>query len=1195
MSHSVVNDQYDNNLHIQKPGKKNKSESTNPVAYQRFLNCDVKGFNLNLGFGGAETSMTMDLVESLISNPAPIQPSQTKDEFSKKCETNRGTEPDNCQQLRYKGELGNAYEFKCLDVNGAVVFEYAGILSDHDIKLDSNGRTISIRLTDGRTALENVTLIIGNNYSRNYIYQEFGDSVNTLNVLYEAEKGVSMDIDNIGDFVPPSNPTIVDPTATYGKCDYFMDSGYDEDGIPVTYVLGQLMSSKRYMTLPLSDQLIKINIDNIFNNAVTRAPYMRVNDTSISLMSLLQQVCEEMAGELVISMIHTTLQTVPGSTSGSEYEIVATFINRGQKLGSGGKSLRNYIDTDIVARYGGGKKFKSLSYGQESAYDATQNVVFGSKVRYFVETQRKYQYPIYNTSNDEPGKFTTGKYYNDLIATYPVGISGEIPMDRVVTQDFTSPPEAPSSPSYVFGPTDDLWNADQCYNEDQFETPLLGGEKCRVPTGGGRIGMVLGEQLNGNLTNQGIPAYTLYASNLCGDYLSVTYGLAELCSVLGLPNLGSAQLTEDELLFSQTYESYINWSTMHPGSVGYKMGQAIFGSLWGNFQEYSLKIFADIVENGSFDSFRDPALAFPDVEVSKKLFEVVHGYVKNIYDTFYGKEYIVLLDKKQNEALRSNNFDVCIGKSFNTWTGSQPNDGDEDGDLPQAFSTVTIPQNDPKLFIENGILSNVIKSAGNGYLSTSDTIAQGAWFSTSTDGDVLDISPADGLARFLNDDNTIGAFVKYGPVNNICKRIGNQTFVFRVDLSTLNPSDFLIKNGNLYLKASVSEEMYFGDLTLTNNIGTLFGLSFAGLADDNTWVRFSIPRVNLIPTANQNAAVNRAASRMALIALQVMTDVSALSGVVSGEFSLRDAIGDKLAGGGIHPGTFDGIAANLAVTNLAKMSVPAIVPEAIALPFQSETLTYGPWMGISNPSGGMNVMEEDLAPWQFGFGANAASQSFQLMRNAGAAFAKNGLYGRLFQEKATLEAVGIPRINVAAATTNDSSTVLTDISFGYGSDGAKTTMTYQTYSPKFGTAPKYLADTAKKTIGQKLEYMKKFRAEAVRNTSNSLKLKEDLTKIIIGRNIGAGGGGAGVESSQSNSRYANTPSKFLMCGYLNKNKASDIINSDGGSDGSAASQTAHDYTDGCQDIDNNPFPYSSNPTANDGNTCNRYTLSLIHI
>ena len=48
MSHSVVNDQYDNNLHIQKPGKKNKSESTNPVAYQRFLNCDVKGFNLNL-------------------------------------------------------------------------------------------------------------------------------------------------------------------------------------------------------------------------------------------------------------------------------------------------------------------------------------------------------------------------------------------------------------------------------------------------------------------------------------------------------------------------------------------------------------------------------------------------------------------------------------------------------------------------------------------------------------------------------------------------------------------------------------------------------------------------------------------------------------------------------------------------------------------------------------------------------------------------------------------------------------------------------------------------------------------------------------------------------------------------------------------------------------------------------------------
>jgi len=59
-------------------------------------------------------------------------------------------------------------------------------------------------------------------------------AVNVLNILYEAEKGVSMHVDNIGDFTPPANPTIEDPLNTYGKCDYFMDSGYDEDGIPVT-------------------------------------------------------------------------------------------------------------------------------------------------------------------------------------------------------------------------------------------------------------------------------------------------------------------------------------------------------------------------------------------------------------------------------------------------------------------------------------------------------------------------------------------------------------------------------------------------------------------------------------------------------------------------------------------------------------------------------------------------------------------------------------------------------------------------------------------------------------------------------------------------------------------------------------------------------------------------------------------------
>ena len=1144
MPHSALNNQYNNNMHVQLPGKFNVAGSTNPIAYQRFLNCDVKGFNLNLGFGGAETTMSMDLVESLEGNPPGHKADESLATFRDRCNTSIANSA--CTQRRYNGELGHVYTFICNDENGSKVFEYAGLLSDHDIKLDSNGRTISIRMTDGRAALENVQLIIGNNYSRNYIYDSAGNSINVLNILFEIEKGVTRNVDNLG----------ISGLGTFNKCDYFMDSGYDEDGIPATYILGQFMSSTRYMSLPLSDQKIRINLDNVFNNAVTRAPYMRVNDTSISLMGLLQQVCDEMAGELVINMVHTA-----ADSEGVEYEIVATFIDRSAATTVGATPLGDYLAATFPA-------YKSLSYGQESAYDATQNIVFGSKLRFFTEIQRATMYgtPMYSAGNIGGTEITQE----------PPDMSSDavVDHDKVKAQDMPIPP------------------TDSCVAP--FGTPFTGGV-CGLNTGGGRIAMVLGERLNGALTDQGIPAYTLYASNLCADYMGITYDLTEICSILGkAPADGdlTALLTEEELLFTQTYESYINWATMHPGSIGYKMGLAIFGPLWGNFQEYSLKIFADIVDNGSFDSFKDPALAFPDVEVSKKLFEVVHAYVKNIYDTYYGKEFVALLDNRTQQVSAIDDFSVCVGKSFNTWGSS-----DADGTFPQANANVTIPQNSVKLFFENGILSNVIKTAGNGYLSTSETVAQGAWFGSTSQSTILSLGTDTGLARFLNDDNTIGCFVKYGPVNNICKRIGNQTFVFRVDLSALNPDDFYVDgSANLYLRASVKEEMYFGSLNLGGvTASSLYGSSLASLDDDNTWVRFSIPKVKLVPTAEQEGAVSRAASRMALIALQVMTDVNSLSGVIEGDFSLRDAIADKLAGGGINPGTYDGIAANLAVTNLAKMSVPAIVPEAVAIPFQSETLTYGPWKSVTNANGGLNVVEQDLAPWQFGFGSLAPINGFTRMAAVGTAHANNAAFGRLFQEKATIDVAGIPSINIAAAVTNDASTILTDISFGFGGDGAKTSMTYQTYSPKFGTAPKYLEDTAKKTISQKLEYMKQFRTERIKNAAKSLKLKEDLSKIIVGRNISGGGGGAGVENTDGNSRYGHTPSKILMCGYLNKSKVSDITNSDGGKDGSAESQEAHDYTDGCEDIDNNPFTFNGNSSAlNDGNTCNRFASAEIH-
>lgn len=1103
---------YDNNLHVQNPGRFPASGSCNALPYQYFMGADIKGFTLNLGYGQSETVMQLDLVESV----APPAEDQT---FG-------------CEVPGYSGVLGNVYTIRIFDINGNSVFDFSGILLDHDINIDGNGKTISARLSDGRQYLDNVTIIANKYYSRNFLYNEDGTSQNILNVLYEAEPGVARQFDQVGGI-------------STSKCNDFMDSGSDKDGIPAIYILGQFIASNRYLTLPLTNQTLRINIEDIYNAALARATKLRITDTSISLLNLIDNVCNEMGYDFFVYIVNTF----------SGYEIIVKGVNKSVPIS--GFSLR-----DELENYTNNSNFSTLSYGQETSYDPTRNIVIGDHYRYFVEIERDVQYNIFNSEWKNGFGISSSLTSSD----YPDNITTIVDTNTPIRSlDYTSAP------------------VNSCYNQAQWNTEGLCS--CATPNGGGRIFMLLGETLNG-VNADGIPTHKLYLSNLCGDYINVQYNVNELCSILGVSCPGAtARLTEEELLFTETYESYMNWSLAHPGSIGYTFGQAIFGTgLWGNFQKVSLKIFADIVDNGSFDSFKDPSIAYPDAQVSNKKFEIVHQYVKRIYDSYYGSEYVVLLDKKNTNTL--NDFDVCLGKSYNMWPTIDPSNP------TTSTSSISIPVNDGNDLAYNGVINNVIKTAGrNGYISATDTIANGAWFAGPTNdaANILGLTTVNGLSIFLNDDNTIGGFVKYGPIENICKRIGNKTFCFRVDFSEMDPSDFFVDgSNNLYLKAQFSEEMYFGKL---ENMPLV-----AGLSDDDTFVRFSLPRVKLVPDIATSDAVGIASSRLALIALQTMTDLATLSGILasgSGNITLADAIKDKLAGGGINPGIWDGIASNLAITNLAKISTPATVPLGVAIPFESQTITYGPWHYVVNPSGGTRFIEYDLNPWSFGFGSTAAVDGWVRMNTAGVLLATNGVNGRTFQEKGSVTYIGIPNINIGNFASNSSSAVLTDINFSFGADGAKTKLTYQTYTPKFGSTPKYLIDTAKETIAHKLDYMRQFREAGIKNRASFLKLREDLIKLNYGRKSAGGGG---VENSYDNSKYKASPSKFLFGGYFNKNDPSDINNAGGGQDDSSSSFTTHNYeNDLCADIDNAPFPANSKPITNsNGNTLRRFVSEEIH-
>lgn len=1125
---------YTANIHVQNPGKQSVSGAC-VMKYAEFQGADIKGFNAKLGVNGQESELTLDLVESIAPPDAgEIGTGSSVPPYDQNAIDFHRSVTQNCQIPGYSGILGHAYTVSVQDNNNNTL-TFHGILQDHDIKMDNNGKTISARLTDGRQYLNNVTIIANKYYSRNNIYDKTGSSKNILNILYEAEKGVAAQFDDLG-------------ATGFAKCDYFMDSGADKDGIPAVFILGQFMTT-RYLTLPLSNQTIAIDISDIFNLANQKVKYLRIPETSINLLNLIETVCSEAASDFYVYM----------DKDNTGYKIFVKHISR---AGVPNTTLRDYMRTLIG---GSASKTLSYSYGQEATYENTRNIVFGNNYRYFVEINYDLQSQIFNgiySPNGGAGTWNGGFFH--LSSTTPN------PNPQNLRNILLDQQEPIKTLDYSIQSSGDSFASGN--NSSQFSNNVFQCS-CGTLNGGGRIAMVLGEKLNvpPALTVDGIPTHKIYLSNLTNDSINIEYDISDLCAMLGITCPGSvATLTQDELLFSETYESYFNWALAHPNSIGYVFGSAIFGALWTDLQKNSLKIFADIVDNGSFDSFKDPAIAYPDTRISSKLFEVVHQYVKDIYNNYYGQEYIVLLDRNlTNDFSR---FDICLGKSYNTWSNlAVPN-------TPSSSpSTATIPTANLLSDLTNkGVIRYAIKTAGrNGYISASDYVVNGAWFAGMINN-VLGLDANTGLSIFLNDDNTIGGFVKYGAYEKICKIIGGKVWSFRVDFSEMDPGDYVIYNETLYLRAQFSEEVYFA--------------GFDNSVTDNTWVRFRIPRVKLVPDFCTTGALGRAASRLALIALSVMTDLTALSGVTEGTITLEDAIKDKLAGGGINAGVWDGIASNLSAVNLAKISTPATVPYSVAIPMESATMIYGPWTFTTNPSGATNVIEYDLNPWSFGFGSNAHQTGWINMVSAGNTIATNGSKGRTYQEKGSFSIVGIPNMTIGKDLNGFSAidqAMLTDINFSYGSNGAVTSMNFQTYSPKFGSAPKYLVDTAKETIANKLEYMKQFREYGKKERATAVKLREEISKLSAGL---GGGGGGNIENANSNaSNYGHTPAKMLMGGYLNKNDLENITNNTGGNGTDNTTSTTHNYTDDrCEAIDSPPFPAQTPSISNDGNKLRRF-------
>jgi hypothetical protein len=174
------------------------------LAQVDFLGCHVESFTANLGLGGEESSVSINLVPTCAN--------------------------------AYTGSLGCLYTFFYGN------FAFTGLLSKHDRKINSgSGDTISVILSDGRKVLDNVAVIL-NKYYCNSVPQP--NIINALSIL--------------------ENSVGCGPIGRAG-CSDFMTSMTDESGMPIYFALTAINGQS--VVCPLCGVVLTIDVSLVLSQA----------------------------------------------------------------------------------------------------------------------------------------------------------------------------------------------------------------------------------------------------------------------------------------------------------------------------------------------------------------------------------------------------------------------------------------------------------------------------------------------------------------------------------------------------------------------------------------------------------------------------------------------------------------------------------------------------------------------------------------------------------------------------------------------------------------------------------------------------------------------------------------------------------------------------------------------------------------
>lgn len=264
----------------------------------KFLGATVLSFNTTLGLGaGSESTLNVDLVED--------------------CEAGDVFAP-----LNGTVEVGSPVYF-----SAAGTFSFGGILTNWTATQGGGGKTFNVKVSDPRQLLENTIVIV----------DSFVGPPDQLPNYFNVYAFYEKDILN-------------------GNCNVFGDSGSSERGMPYIKILQALQQMNLTICSP-NPPNTNFTID--WSTFPANVPsYYRVSGPGISLLQLLQDVCDVLGLEFHVVLL-------PGSV------IAIRTIDVSVPPPSFGT---------IIAAYDG--IATELSYGEELRNEKTKSLIFGEKQHY---------------------------------------------------------------------------------------------------------------------------------------------------------------------------------------------------------------------------------------------------------------------------------------------------------------------------------------------------------------------------------------------------------------------------------------------------------------------------------------------------------------------------------------------------------------------------------------------------------------------------------------------------------------------------------------------------------------------------------------------------------------------------------------------------------------------------------------------